>query len=77
MTDEEIIEIMKRECANQWGLDLVANVLPFARAIIEAERSRHAWIARNGCLVPPDGGSPSDTEREMCEQIARSIENDR
>ena len=45
MTDEEIIEIMKRECANQWGLDLVANVLPFARAIIVAERERCAKLA--------------------------------
>ena len=47
MTDEEIIEIMKRECANQWGLDLVANVLPFARAIIVAERERCAKLAED------------------------------
>lgn len=32
-----------------------------------------AKIAENGCLVPPDGGSPTEDERLMCEDIARSI----
>jgi len=47
MTDEEIMEIMKRECSTQWGLDLVANVMPFARAIISAEREACARVAEN------------------------------
>jgi hypothetical protein len=32
-----------------------------------------ARIAENGCLVPPDGGSPTEDEREMCESIATQI----
>lgn len=37
------------------------------------ERNRCAWIARHGCLVPPDGGSPTEAERLLCEEIARRI----
>lgn len=32
-----------------------------------------ALVAERGCLVPPDGGSPTEAEREMCEAIAASI----
>ena len=32
-----------------------------------------AKIAEKGCLVPPDGGSPTEDERIMCENIALSI----
>jgi hypothetical protein len=32
-----------------------------------------ARIAENGCLVPPDGGSPTEGERLMCEDIAKAI----
>jgi hypothetical protein len=32
-----------------------------------------AQIAERGCLVPPDGGSPTDAERKMCEAIAAAI----
>lgn len=37
------------------------------------ERNRCAWIARHGCLVPPDGGSPTEAERLLCEEIERRI----
>lgn len=39
-----------------------------ARALEEA-----AWIARDGCLVPPDGGSPTTEEVELCDRIAKRI----
>lgn len=32
-----------------------------------------AAIARMGCLVPPDGGSPTEAETEMCDRIAEQI----
>lgn len=32
-----------------------------------------AVIATNGCLVPPDGGSPTEAERQMCDNIAAAI----
>lgn len=32
-----------------------------------------ALVARDGCLVPPDGGSPTEDERVMCDSIAATI----
>lgn len=32
-----------------------------------------AAIARDGCLVLPDGGSPTEAETEMCDSIAAAI----
>ena len=72
MTDDEKVRLWLAH----YDDDTRRRVLAFAKRIEKAERERHAWIARNGCLVPPDGGSPSDNEREMCEQIAKRIEND-
>ena len=37
------------------------------------ERARCARIARNGCLVYPDGGSPTEEEAALCDEIARRI----
>ena len=31
------------------------------------------YQAKNGCLVPPDGGSPTEAEIEMCDRIAERI----
>ena len=43
------------------------------RALILAERQRCARIAREGCLVEPDGGSPTEDEVALCEEIERRI----
>ena len=40
---------------------------------IRRATERAARIAREGCLVPPDGGSPSNAEREICDAIAARI----
>ena len=40
-----------------------------ARAALECATGR----AKNACLVPPDGGSPTDEEREMCDRAAEYI----
>jgi hypothetical protein len=32
-----------------------------------------AKIAENGCLMPPDGGSPTEAEVEMCQGIASQV----
>ena len=32
-----------------------------------------AAIARNACLVPPDGGSPTEEERLVCEAAEQNI----
>src|SRR3954462_2742894 len=34
---------------------------------------RDAKIAKEGCLVPPDGGSPTNDEVAFCEHIAKAI----
>jgi hypothetical protein len=42
-------------------------------AAVASERERCARIAIDGCLVPPDGGSPTEAEYEMCQHIAAAI----
>lgn len=42
----------------------------FASAAIIRECAK---IAANACLVPPDGGSPTEQERLVCEEASRSI----
>ena len=32
-----------------------------------------ARIARDGCLVPPDGGSPTEAEADLCDHISAQI----
>lgn len=63
------------------GIELAVDLRPdahkelldrIARAIMD-ERKRCAKVARYGCLVPPDGGAPTEDERLMCERIELSI----
>jgi len=42
-------------------------------ALYDAIIEKCAKIADCGCLVPPDGGSPTEAEREMCDGIASAI----
>ena|SRR6188768_523086 len=49
-------------------LAATARIEALEAALMEAEN-----IARHGCLVPPDGGSPTENERLMCEDIAHRI----
>lgn len=44
-----------------------------ARVAINMAIEACARIAEDGCLVPPDGGSPTVEEKEMCDGIARAI----
>lgn len=39
----------------------------------EAMRKAAANVASNTCLVPPDGGSPTEEERAVCEQVCRRV----
>lgn len=50
-----------------------AELMDFAAAVTAIERQRCAEIARNGCLVYPDGGSPTEDEAALCDEIARRI----
>ncbi len=49
------------------------NLAQETEAAVEAEREACAKIAADGCLVPPDGGSPTDDEIRMCDNIAAAI----
>ncbi len=46
-----------------------AAIAEYESALIE----QCARIAENGCLVPPDGGSPTVEEKEICDSIATEI----
>ena len=43
------------------------------RAIRRKALEEAAKIARNGCLVPPDGGDPTEAEVMLCDEIASRI----
>jgi hypothetical protein len=40
---------------------------------VEAMRELAGYVAIHACLTPPDGGSPTEDEREMCAEVARQI----
>lgn len=42
-------------------------------AIREAALKEAAYVAINACLVPPDGGSPTEEDRLVCEEAYRRI----
>jgi hypothetical protein len=44
-----------------------------ANAVREETIRQCAEIACNACLVPPDGGSPTEEERLICEAASRNI----
>ncbi len=52
---------------------MIASLADLIRDAVRAEREACARIASEGCLVPPDGGSPTEDERLMCEGIAAAI----
>jgi hypothetical protein len=57
----------------------LSSAAPLIRAgileAIEEERRACAQIAENACLVPPDGGSPTEDESRMCGRAAEFIRN--
>jgi hypothetical protein len=66
-----------------WSQDLIDR-MTCALAAADAARGRsqgstrnaliQAWhIAKDGCLVPPDGGSPTEDEIAICDRIADGI----
>jgi hypothetical protein len=63
-----------------WGISvpksLAERILAALRDRLAAEqrmKERCAEVAAWGCMVPPDGGSPTDAERELCDSIAQAI----
>lgn len=48
---------------------LLAEVARLRAALTQAVQN-----ARDGCLVPPDGGSSTEAEADMCDRIAARIE---
>ena len=50
-----------------------AQIADAERRGAEEMRERAAQTARIACLVPPDGGSPTEEERLVCEEAARRI----
>ena len=58
---------------NQLRDQMRAAIAAVAPLIAAAEREECARIATYGCLVPPDGGSPTENEVDMCNSIAAAI----
>ena len=79
MTKEEILKMAKQAGFERLGHDdcdyvcYPDEIEAFAKLIAEKEREACATIAIYGCMVPPDGGSPTEDERLLCEHIAHSI----
>ena len=76
---EEMAEAMHRTDRPH---DLEWNALPeqtrlayrvLAEASLDIALKAAADVARNACLVPPDGGAPTETESEMCDRAASAI----
>ena len=76
MTQDEIIELAREAGMTIEALHLGRNLElleAFGKLVAEKEREACAQIAIYGCMVPPDGGSPTEDERLLCEHIAHSI----
>jgi hypothetical protein len=62
---------------NKWLSQLEAFAKAYQAATpidnVREALEKAATIALNGCLVPPDGGSPTENEIAMCDDIAKSI----
>jgi hypothetical protein len=72
--DSKLIEMAREAglaCGHIKAID--DKIARFAELVRQDEREACAMIARDGCLVPPDGGSPSESERVPCEEIAAAI----
>jgi hypothetical protein len=57
----------------QYQREVRAALAAVAPLIRRAALEEAARVARNGCLVPPDGGSPTEAEADMCDRIAATI----
>jgi hypothetical protein len=68
--EDKLVEYVPRDPA-------VLAELPEVKAMIAAAvrdaLERAASVARNACLVDPDGGNPTEDERFMCEEAYRRI----
>lgn len=52
---------------------MMEDLRAIAKEVDMQTRKECAEIARNACLVPPDGGSPTEEESLLCDRIAEHI----
>ena len=63
-----------RRHTNRESWPILAEALTRAEARGRAEGLREAArIAAEACLVPPDGGSPTEDEHNVCQEAKRRI----
>ena len=67
---ESILGVEKQPMS---AADTLRAVIDVAKSIRAMTMEEAACIAENGCLVPPDGGSPTEVEVELCKEIASRI----
>jgi hypothetical protein len=41
--------------------------------LVNKKLDHAAYLARHACLVPPDGGSPTEDEAAVCDEAAKRI----
>jgi hypothetical protein len=77
---DKLVERLRERCENgdyeYWYKKAPGDMEAAADRIEALEQALReaAKIARNGCLVPPDGGTPTEAERLMCDHIAAAID---
>lgn len=70
MTDDDLIEAIREQAG--WGMS--RHVARKILAVVAPEIGRRAAeVAKCACLVPPDGGSPTEEEWRVGEEAARRI----
>lgn len=74
---EIALEFVTEQSCGEWtDADIKEDARKLADLICtdrDVLRNRCADMVRNGCLVPPDGGSPTTAEVEMCDGIAARV----
>jgi hypothetical protein len=68
-TDGTVIAIPQAAKIIRQAASALESRSPSRRSILEEA----AKVAERGCLTQPDGGSPTEPERELCEAIAAAI----
>ena len=70
MTDDDLIEAIREAAGYALHREAARRVLD----VVAPEIGRRAAaIARDACLVPPDGGAPTIDEASVCDEASRRI----
>ena len=69
---ELLVAAMSDPCVTRQSR-LITHIDAAIAEAVKAQIEKDARVARNYCLVPPDGGSPNVLEVEYCAEISDAI----